>query len=288
MPQNPPILEVFLRRAASSGERAVANARLVVCSLLLLPVLFLAGGSSGLLSNIPKHRWMTLGLLLGIAFSLWTLRSFKRASHPPNLLVLSVFVDAMLPVVVLLPSAFWPRESYRGLLGMPDCAIFVMAIIASSLRLSTKAVVLSGVLNCLGAASILLADISLNRDILVAKSDDYVVYGILLLGAFLITLAVVRRIRTLVFEGALAALNAERARQRLGMYVSNEVAEEVLVAEILKPGGKRCDIAVLFSDLRDFTAYSETLPPERLTSELNAYLDAMVKEVREEGGVVDK
>jgi adenylate cyclase len=83
-------------------------------------------------------------------------------------------------------------------------------------------------------------------------------------------------------------LDAERARPRLGVYVSEEVAEEVLRAGELSLGGRRQDIAVLFSDLRGFTTYAEHLPPERIVAELNGYLDAMVQVVRAEGGVVDK
>jgi adenylate cyclase len=45
---------------------------------------------------------------------------------------------------------------------------------------------------------------------------------------------------------------------------------------------------VLFSDLRGFTRYSEKISPERLVSELNAYLDVMVTVVRKHGGMVDK
>lgn len=45
---------------------------------------------------------------------------------------------------------------------------------------------------------------------------------------------------------------------------------------------------MLFSDLRGFTTYSESLPPEELVDELNAYLEAMVREIKYEGGVIDK
>ena len=57
---------------------------------------------------------------------------------------------------------------------------------------------------------------------------------------------------------------------------------------MLELGGARREVVVLFSDLRGFTAYSDTLAPERLVTEVNAYLDRMVEVIREEGGVVDK
>lgn len=40
----------------------------------------------------------------------------------------------------------------------------------------------------------------------------------------------------------------------------------------LKLGGKSCDIAVLFVDIRGFTTMSEKLPPETVVEILNQYL----------------
>ena len=95
------------------------------------------------------------------------------------------------------------------------------------------------------------------------------------------------RTRALVLQGANAAVLAERARQRLGVYVSEEVASTAMDSSELALGGSNKRAAVLFSDLRGFTRYAEGLTPERLVEELNAYLHDMVAEIRAEGGVVD-
>jgi hypothetical protein len=99
--------------------------------------------------------------------------------------------------------------------------------------------------------------------------------------------SIAHRTRALVLQGASAAVLAERARQRLGVYVSEEVASSAMAGE-LALGGSNMKAAVLFSDLRGFTRYAEGLAPERLVEELNAYLHEMVAEIRAEGGVVDK
>ena len=100
--------------------------------------------------------------------------------------------------------------------------------------------------------------------------------------------AVAGRARTLVYSAADKAVEAERVRQRLGAYVSEEVAEQALGTREPTLGGRRQDVAVLFSDLRGFTTWSERSEPERIVAELNAYLDVVVAAVRAEGGVVDK
>jgi len=85
----------------------------------------------------------------------------------------------------------------------------------------------------------------------------------------------------------------ERIRDAFGRFVSPEVATEFIEkyaregrqAEL---GGKKRDVVVLFSDLRDFTPLSESLPPERLIDVLNGYFTEMVGAIRAHGGMVDK
>jgi adenylate cyclase len=53
-------------------------------------------------------------------------------------------------------------------------------------------------------------------------------------------------------------------------------------------GGTRREVVILFSDLRDFTPLSESLPPERLIEVLNGYFAEMVAAIHAHHGVVDK
>ena len=85
----------------------------------------------------------------------------------------------------------------------------------------------------------------------------------------------------------------ERIRDAFGRFVNPQVAEEFIAKHAVagnevKLGGRRCRVAVLLSDLRDFTALSEDLEPEALTSLLNGYFGEMVLAIRNHGGMVDK
>ncbi|MEZ4365491.1 MAG: adenylate/guanylate cyclase domain-containing protein [Kofleriaceae bacterium] len=70
--------------------------------------------------------------------------------------------------------------------------------------------------------------------------------------------------------------------------MSEEIAADAVDQVGIKLGGERRDAAVLFSDLRGFTAYAERLPPEQLIAELNGYLAAMVPVIETEHGLIDK
>jgi len=53
-------------------------------------------------------------------------------------------------------------------------------------------------------------------------------------------------------------------------------------------GGERTKITTLFADVRGFTRFSESLPPERLVSILNLYLAAAAEAVLAQEGTLDK
>lgn len=79
----------------------------------------------------------------------------------------------------------------------------------------------------------------------------------------------------------------ERMKDAFGKFVNKEIAEKALKGEI-KLGGEKKHSAVFFSDLRGFTAMSESMEPEEVVEYLNDYFSAMVACVDETKGVVDK
>jgi adenylate cyclase len=88
-------------------------------------------------------------------------------------------------------------------------------------------------------------------------------------------------------------LSEERQKQLIkGMFV--HYASELIVNELirdpskLKLGGDKKYATAFFSDIKDFTTYSEKLSPEALIAQLNEYLSAMTDIVLEYGGYLDK
>jgi len=79
----------------------------------------------------------------------------------------------------------------------------------------------------------------------------------------------------------------DRVRNLLGMVVSPEIATQLLHSD-LKLGGEEREVTILFCDLRDFTSFSEKMPPTEVLTLLNRYLDRMSTIIERHGGVIDK
>jgi len=79
----------------------------------------------------------------------------------------------------------------------------------------------------------------------------------------------------------------ETVRNLLGKVVSNAVAEELLSNKI-ELGGEEREVSILFSDIRNFTSLSETIPPSDLLNLLNRYFERITSVIDNQQGIVDK
>jgi adenylate cyclase len=77
-------------------------------------------------------------------------------------------------------------------------------------------------------------------------------------------------------------------RDLFSRFVPEQVVDEVLkdVDEDLRLGGERAVVTVLFSDIRGFTTFSETKPPEVVIDVLNRYLTTMTDVILSHGGTI--
>jgi len=72
-------------------------------------------------------------------------------------------------------------------------------------------------------------------------------------------------------------------------YVGSEFVEDLLKQpELLKLGGERRNLTVLFSDIRGFTALTEDMPPETMVALMNAFFSKMTDIILKNGGLIDK
>lgn len=76
-------------------------------------------------------------------------------------------------------------------------------------------------------------------------------------------------------------------RDLFGQYVTPELAS-VAIEERGKLDGQLVTSTILFSDIRNFTGFSEELPASSLIEMLNRYFDRMAGVVVEHGGLVNK
>jgi adenylate cyclase len=77
----------------------------------------------------------------------------------------------------------------------------------------------------------------------------------------------------------------ERIRETFGKYVSPEVRDEILAGRV-SLGGQMREVTILFSDLRDFTPWVESQPPDEVVRDINDYFTLMEGAIRAHGGLV--
>lgn len=79
----------------------------------------------------------------------------------------------------------------------------------------------------------------------------------------------------------------EKIKDTFGKFVNEAIAERALAGEV-SLGGETKEVAVFFSDLRNFTGMSEKMKPSEVVEFLNAYFTEMVECIYLTEGIVDK
>lgn len=177
-------------------------------------------------------------------------------------------------VETILRADFLTRQDTRSAIG----SIFFLALIAGFLVQQLRPLWAAPAVVALGLLYLLAAFIMFDRGLMLNM-----VYPPMGLAATFVAASMQR-------------VMAEEARRRevlslFGRFVSPEVQREILSqagAGLLKLGGVRRQVTVLFADLRGFTGISERLEPEEVVELLNGYLSAIISIILKHQGIVNK
>ena len=92
----------------------------------------------------------------------------------------------------------------------------------------------------------------------------------------------------LVIDDLTERKEQEEQRRLLGAYVPEALLENIGSISELDTSPAEGTISAMFADVRGFTAFSETLPPEDLMRVVNRYLGAASDAINEHDGIVDQ
>jgi class 3 adenylate cyclase len=279
------IVDEVLARAGAEGGRAFSIARAAASALFLVREL--------IWTSFEKRELFIVGALaVALVVSVVQAVVAPRLSSEPRHVwwrrFFDTVFDATLFFVIMLALVLAPYPSYRGLFVAPFVYTVALIIAESGLRSDRAFVWLSFAINGVGLLVLAALEKALWPLRAQWQPSDSAFIAIIVLASTFVGLASASHGRNLALRGARRALEAMRAREKLGAYVGFAVANEAMAADEIVLGGKRQRVAVLFSDLRGFTATAEHMAPEELVAQLNAYLDVMVRVIHDAGGVVDK
>jgi adenylate cyclase len=153
--------------------------------------------------------------------------------------------------------------------------IVLLGMVAPVASLRLSALRAMAIALVLGVALLVAAQLAFNGGTILA-----VVYP---LGAL-----VLAAVGALAVHYVTTAFERERVRDLFARFVPENVVDEVLARtdEGLRIGGVQRDGTVMFTDLRGFTSFAESLPPDRVIEVLNHYLSGMSDAILNHGGTL--
>ena len=271
--------------------------------MLTIKLVFLFGF---LLSQIiighTVYEQVISGILVFIFVPIYifSYKSLKKFKYIKQIGYMSLFFDIILlfsqPMVWY--SSMSQHDVSHAILFKSHAPILTLAfIVINSFTLNPK---YPGIIT--GFGSILLSAIIIAgiRDPRTVYTNEYIEYytgNVTFLTDFLsVSILVIAAGTMVTFSAAIArktvirGIEHERKSQNLGRYFSPSLIDHIADAksEFLKPGGRSSEAVIMFTDIRNFTSFSEKNSPDQVIDFLTDYHKLMVKAIFKYNGTIDK
>ena len=280
------IVDGLLAAASREGELAVSWARLMggLIVTLLWPVFHF----ENMVSLVPRVVAAEVLGILAVCWSLFVFYRLRQSNPSRGLIYTSIAIDAVLMNALVLMYLIAPGDTHDSIVEVHGMAFVYLAVVTAGVRLSPRAAYFGAALNSVLLGIMIVISTIQVDNLKIMGGAEWITVVIGLIGSTVLGVTIATRTSRLVQQSARETMSFESARVKLGAYVSPEVATMVLKQPELRLGGERQNVAVLFSDLRGFTGYSESLEPEQIVDQLNEYLSVMVDTITRHEGIVDK
>jgi adenylate cyclase len=294
-----PVLPLRVRedvaRQQDRSEQIISVVQIVI--VVIFGALFLlapGGGNTELAFELTP--WALGGYLVFSVARFW---ASCRTRLPGWFLTLSVIADMALLMILIWSFHRTYQQPPSFYLKAPTLLYVFIFIALRALRFDARYVLLAGATAMAGwsilvlyAAAFETGEMSFTRNYI-----EYITGNTILLGAEfdkLITIGIVTavlaaavlRARQMLFT----AVSEGSAKRDLSRFFDRYVADRITGGEhALHPGeGQHRHAAVVFFDIRGFTALSRRMEPGALVGLLSEYQSRIVPVVQDNGGVIDK
>ncbi|MEM8729909.1 MAG: adenylate/guanylate cyclase domain-containing protein [Pseudomonadota bacterium] len=285
----------LLIEAEIASEHVVSILRMCVAGGLLAIFAVTVGPVSDFDEPMQQRQWLfaatTMSAYFAVGLGAWLL---CRAGRMRRWIIW---------MTVVTDCAFLLANIWLSLLntGLPGQAIFVLppawlvpiALAFAMLRVNPVVQIFTASVLVLGLAGMLVFDrpldptqFDLGEDIpffLAMPPNLMRLIMIALTGAVLVVAAV--RTKRLLRQ----SITQTRARANLTRYLPAQISDELATGRLEDlRRGKREEMAVLFVDMRGFTALSEGMGPEEVSAFVSDFRSRLTKTVLQCGGIIDK
>jgi adenylate cyclase len=264
--------------AERRSERALAWLRLGVFAVLLL-------GQRVFELVVDRHMFGASLAIYGAATLAALVLAHSRICWAWLGWVLTT-LDLALVVHFVAMLVFAEGWSTAEAIGSPGVLMIFVVLAQAALRYRPGLVLYAAGLFLVAWAAfhVLTGEVSLSDPARHWRSGEATFAAIVALTALALFAAATRARRLLV-----SSIAEARVRATLSRFVPAKLAQEIAASEgALPPQPRTHPVAVLFVDMRGFTAAAEGMRPDEVLAFLNDYRRRVVAPIVENGGVVDK
>lgn len=290
----PARVQAEIARREAAAERTIGWVQLSVVAFFALLYTLAPRAEGGL-----RESFVPMTLAFYFAFTVFRIMLSYRKTLPGWFLVLSMFVDVALLCGLIFSFHIQYEQPAAFYLKAPTIMYFFIFISLRTLRFDPRYVLVSGMISAGGwimmVAYALVSDpeqMTITRNYVEYVTSNAILIGaevdkaIALFGVTLILSFALYRARQVL----ISSIESHAAATDLSHFFAPEVAQMITQADDM-PATGTLEIrmaAIVFVDVRDFTANVRGLPPAAVMAILACYQDVAIRTIEQHNGRVDK